>query len=775
MTWRRAPAVRPSARGKVVARVTAWGAAALVVAAGTVLALAATTQMPSFETVRRASTGSEALLLDRHGGPLHRLRLDHSRRQLDWMTLDQVAPSLPRALVAAEDRRFWWHPGVDPLALLAALRDNVVSFTAGRARGASTITMQLAGLIDASAGQGGRRTFGEKLVQMRLALALELRWSKREILEAYLNLVPLRGDLIGVRAGALGLFRQGPEALDNAQVALVTALVRSPAAERQPLAGRACRILRSLADSSPADVQAAHEACERARFIAGGIGRRPQPIAGENEAPHLARRLLSTPGTRVRSTLDGALQRVVFETLRNRLADLAERNVEDGAVVVLDNATGEVLAYVGSVGDQSAAGDVDGAAALRQPGSALKPFLYALAIDERWLTAASLLADAPLSLDTPAGPYVPQNYARDFKGAVSVRTALGSSLNVPAVRTLTLVGVDRFHDHLRRLGLFEPSARAPERAAEHFGYGLALGAGEVELLALANAYRALANGGWWSPVVLVAGDSDGEGGGKSGDEAGGEVGSRHAAQRRVFGAAASHIVADMLADPLARAPTFGLGSALSTRGWAAVKTGTSKEMRDNWTIGFTDRYTVGVWVGNASGAPMWDVSGVTGAAPVWQAIVDWLHRDVPSRAPAAPPGVSTRTVHFDAALDGPRTELFVAGTEVEQMVAPPPAATRARLIAPPAGTVLAIDPDIPNQRQRMRIEVTGAGCLRLGDRQLAACGTQQIVLPLPLPGRHVLTLHASDGSELDRVAFHVRPLPAVGRARWAVAAARSAP
>jgi membrane carboxypeptidase/penicillin-binding protein PbpC len=217
-----------------------------------------------------------------------------------------------------------------------------------------------------------------------------------------------------------------------------------------------------------------------------------------NLAPHLAAKLLRSAGERKSTTLDAEVQRYAVDTLHQHLSELAERGVGDGAIVVLDNATGEVLAYVGSGGALSSAAQVDGVIAPRQAGSTLKPFLYALAFDSRLLTAASLVDDSPVAIATERGMYVPQNYDRQFRGMVSVRTALGSSLNVPAVRTLGLVGVDRFHGALRRLGfdtLIEPD--------EYYGASLALGGADVNLLALTNAYRALANGGVYGPPRFV--------------------------------------------------------------------------------------------------------------------------------------------------------------------------------------------------------------------------------------------------------------------------------
>jgi penicillin-binding protein 1C len=468
-------------------------------------------------------------------------------------------------------------------------------------------------------------------------------------------------------------------------------------------------------------------------------------MSGLDEAPHLARRVLTRAGTSVRSTLDAPLQRFAAETLRNRLASLADRNVEDGAVVVLDNVSGDVLAYVGSSGDLSGAAAVDGAAALRQPGSTLKPFLYGVAIEQRWLTAASLLDDSPLALTTPSGLYVPQNYERDFKGAVSVRSALAASLNVPAVRTLQLVGVERFRQTLQSFGL-----SSVKHDGEYYGYGLALGGGDTSLLALTNAYRAFANGGVWSPAHLQVDRTTGDGG---------EL-------VRVLSAEASFIVSDMLADSAARAPTFGLASPLSTRSWAAVKTGTSKGMRDNWAIGYTDRYTVGVWVGNFSGVPMWDVSGVTGAAPIWREIIEHLHANRPSRAPSAPIGVVQREVVFAPAVEPARQEWFVAGTESTTNVTTismPTAEVAPRVGAPADGTVIAPDPDIPASRQSVlvRAEAPNATrvCLKLGMRLLAPCGTREVLVALPAPGRHQIRLETVDGALLAQATVEVRGVP----------------
>jgi penicillin-binding protein 1C len=725
------PAAAFSARRRCIAQAGRLALLGLVLAgAFALLDGVRSVRIPAFAEVVAGAHLSEATLLDRNGLPLQRLRLDTRRRQLDWVPLDQVSPALVEALIAAEDQRFFRHAGVDLRAIGSSLIDDLL----GARRGASTISMQVAALLFDEPRGAARRTLLAKIGQIQAALALERRWTKRQILEAYVNLVSFRNDLVGVQAASLGLLRIGPGGLDEAQSAVLAALVRAPAAQRALIGRRACRTLKAMRRD---------DACTEAQFVATGLPPRPWPIIqpGLNDAEHLARRLLTAPGQRVRSTLDAGLQRFAAETLRSRLAELEGRNVEDGAIVVIDNASGDVLAYVGSSGALSEAEEVDGVMALRQPGSTLKPFIYAEALQRRWLTAASVLDDAPFAVETPAGLYAPQNYEKDFKGAVSVRTALASSLNVPAVRALELVGVADLRQRLQELG-FE----SLNRPAEHYGLGLALGDGEVTLLQLANAYRALANGGNWTPARLRTDDAP------SGPP------------RRVFSQAASFIIADILADSAARAPTFGFASPLSARTWAAVKTGTSKGMRDNWAVGFTDRYTVAVWVGNASGAPMWDVSGVTGAAPAWQAIVDHLHDAAAAVRPKAPAGVSMRSVQFASGFEAGRQEWFITGTEAGRIELPA-ADVRPRLIEPADGTRIAPDPDIPLHRQKIRVRANTAAdpgfCLLLDQRPLSRCGLNDVLMPLPAPGHHRLALTDRVGNVAGEIGIEVRPVPRV--------------
>ncbi len=733
--------------------------------------------MPSFDAVKSGFQPSDTLILDRQGEVVQRLRTDATVRRGQWVALGDVSPALRTALVLSEDRRFYEHSGVDWRAVSAAAWGNLWNT---RTRGASTLTMQLAGLLDdpgtpgsLRAGTGGR-SVAQKLGQAVVAQRLEASWRKDQILEAYLNLVPFRGETVGVDALSRTVFGKAAHGLDEREAAVTAALVRAPNAAAARVAQRACGVLQAMAPATgtvpkgtparppvptTAAVGPAGNCAGLDLFVAAALQRRDY-AASEGIAPHLARRLLAGAGTppprRITTSLDASLQRFAQQALQRHLRELRGRHVEDGAVLVLDNASGEVLAWVGSSGDLSGAAEVDGVLAPRQPGSTLKPFLYAQAIAEQRLTAASLLVDAPTHIATASGLYIPQNYDRQFKGWVSVRTALGASLNVPAVRTLVMVSPEAFARQLRAVGL-------PLReTGDYYGYSLALGSAEVPLLALTNAYRTLANGGRFGEVMLRPAASPGKA-------------PAVATAAPALDARAAFIVGDILSDPNARARTFGTDSVLATRFWSAVKTGTSKDMRDNWAVGWSQRYTVGVWVGNASGAPMHDVSGTSGAAPVWAAVMQRLHRHTPSRAPAPPAGLVASTVRFDDQLEASRSEWFLPGTGQQQFAINSIAASghptlengqkglkntgsepsrASRITAPADGTIVALDPDIPPERQRLRFTADGPGARWLLDGKPLAGGAS--VSWLPWPGRHRVTLVNAAGEPLDEIRLEVR-------------------
>lgn len=697
--------------------------------------------MPSFKDIRASYGPSEAFLLDRSGLRLHSLRVDKGARRLGWVSLKDISPALLRAVVRSEDKRFYSHAGVDVFAAGKAFYENAFS---DNKRGASTITMQVASIVDNGfKAKRTHRSYSQKLRQIGAAFSIERGWSKAEILEAYLNLAVFRGELQGVASASVVLFGKDPHGLSDAESIVLASLIRSPNALPPVVKKRAYLLAAQLGAFDVA--KAVAYAADAAFFYPPGMRGQPGPAG---LAPHAAR-LLLTPGkggektrssvSSTSSTLDAGLQRFVADVLREQLLLLKRQNVKDGAALVVDNATGDVLAYVGSSGDLSDSPFVDGVKARRQAGSTLKPFLYGLVIEKRLLTAASVIDDGPLDIPVSGGLYRPMNYDNTFRGPVTVRTALASSLNVPAVKTLKLSGVGPFLKRLRELGI-----TGIDEDDDFYGPSLALGSIDVSLLEMTNAYRTLANQGVYGPLTFIPGH--------------GSMGSR-----RVFSKEAAFIVSDILSDRAGRAASFGLENPLTTRKWSAVKTGTSKDMRDNWCIGFSSRYTVGVWVGNFSGEPMWNVSGVSGAAPVWLAVMNRLHERTPSVRPAPPSGVWERKMDL-AGMGEARGDWFIKGTEPDGRVNAVFAKgfNRAgyRIIYPAKDTIIAIDPDMPEGVEKVFFEAepvdSGLKWVLDGKEAGLAAG---LIAWTPESGRHVLSLVDKDGGTVDKVDFLVRGAP----------------
>ena len=722
--------------------------------------------IPSFSQVKQEFASSESILLDRDGVELHRLRTNPNIRRGQWVALEDISPALQTAMVFSEDKRFYEHSGVDWKAVSAAAWGNLWN---EKTRGASTLSMQLVGLVNEDLRRGQqRRTLLQKFGQAVSAQKLDAQWEKSEILEAYLNLVPFRGEIVGIDALSRTLFGKAAHGLNAREAAIAAALVRAPNATPPAVAQRACGLLAQLQN-----VPRTPLLCDSLSLFATGAMQRKAWSPSEGIAPHVAQRLLAgqqASGGSVRSTLSAPLQRYAAEQLRQTMHELTGRNVRDGAIVVLDNATGEVLAWVGASASTSSAPQVDYVLALRQPGSTLKPFLYAQAIAERRLTAASLLDDSAAAIPTQSGLYVPKNYDRHFRGWVSLRQAMASSLNVPAVRTIGMVGVNRFAEQLQRLGISLP------HTGDYYGYSLALGSAEMSLLQLSNAYRALANGGRYSETRILFQPDQQQAAASTSQPA-----SKPALQpafRQALDARASFIVSHILSDNNARIPTFGSNSVLHTRFWSAVKTGTSKDMRDNWALGYSERYTVGVWVGNAQGQAMWDVSGTTGAAPIWASVMRYLHRSTPSYPPQPPAGLVRTRVEFGSSASSPasapalkagiassnnaepaRMEWFIQGTEqtsfVRSQQKPNPAT--AHILNPVHGSLLALDPDIPPKRQRLMLRASAGASANsrwLIDDKLVGKGAT--VPWMPWPGKHRITLQSANGQTLHEVQIEVR-------------------
>jgi penicillin-binding protein 1C len=570
-------------------------------------------------------------LVDRRGLSLREVP-QQTNRFARQVSIGGLPGPFIQATLAAEDKRFWQHHGVDwratARAALGLVRHRrIVS-------GGSTITQQLIKLA-----QPRPRSFRTKLIEAAQALRLEQVWGKQRILAEYLNRVDYGNLCFGSAEAGAYYFGKPLGELSVAEAAFLAGLPQGPsrlnplrhfagARQRQQWILGRMRLLGWLSEAEYQRAAAEPLRLSRAR-------RRFQ-------APHFVDLLLSQAGEGaftgqrgpVQTTLDLELNRLAESVLRGQLARLRSQRVRDGAVVVLDNRTGGVLALVGSpdyFGAES--GQVNGAWAPRSAGSTFKPFTYLLAF-EQGATAASVVADVPTDFATPTGLFRPANYNHRCYGPMRYRLALANSLNIAAVKVLASAGGPAaLRKRLRDCGL--TTLTLPP---EHYGLGLTIGNAEARLLELVNAYACLARLGEFRPYHLLAREPAL----LSGDRAGG-ADSRQPV--RVADAGAAWLVADILSDNEARAVAFGLDSSLRFEFPVACKTGTSSDFRDNWAIGYTPEFTVGVWVGNFDGSPMERVSGVTGAAPILHELFVQLHERYGTSWYAPPANLVARAVH----------------------------------------------------------------------------------------------------------------------------------
>jgi penicillin-binding protein 1C len=521
-------------------------------------------------------------MLDRQGRPLAaRIAADQQWR---FAPVARVPDKYRRALLTFEDRRFEAHPGVDPLAVLRAARDNLA---AGRVvSGGSTLTMQLARLLRADP----PRTFPEKAREAVLALQLEWHLDKDEILRQYASRAPFGGNTVGLRAAAWRYFQRPPEQLSWAEAALLAVLPNSPALihpgrDRERLRAKRDRLLETLREQGALD----RDDLALARL---------EPLPRVQALPSLAPRLLDTltaggGAPLLRTTLDADLQRRVRDLADHHGQRLGRQGVHNLAVVVIDHRAMAVRAYLGNVnhGDPLTYGAaVDIAARPRSTGSVLKPLLYGSMLDAGQLLPGTLVSDLP----TNYGGYSPENFDREYRGAVPAHEALARSLNVPAVRMLRRYGVGRFHDQLRALGmttLFRP--------ADGYGLTLVLGGAEGTLMELTGIYARLiatARDGAAPPAALLSGVHP-------------------VAAPFPISPGAAWLTLDALRE-VARPGTARQWRLYRSSQPIAWKTGTSYGLRDAWAIGSNGRYTVGVWAGNGNGEPAPHLGGADTAAPL---------------------------------------------------------------------------------------------------------------------------------------------------------------
>jgi penicillin-binding protein 1C len=543
------------------------------------------------EQARKVST----TIVDRNGKLLRAYAMADGRWRLPVEAKTAVDPTYLKLLLAYEDRRFWSHPGVDPLALgRAALQ---LATSGHIVSGGSTITMQLARLMEPRR----ERSVYAKLRQMVRAVQLEQQLSKDEILDLYLALAPFGGNLEGIRAASIGYFGKEPKRLSLSEAALLVALPQSPERRRLDRHPQTAHIARDrVLDRMVEDGVIAPEDAAQAKAVAVPRMRKPMPILAPHSSDAAMATVTDTP--LIKLTLDSTLQKALEGLARDRA--VAQGPNISVAIIAVDNENGDVLARVGSSDyfDERRAGQVDMTRAVRSPGSTLKPFIYGLAFEDGFVHPESLIDDRPIRF----GSYAPENFDMTFQGTVPVRKALQLSLNVPAIALLDRVGSSRLSSRLKQAGgnLVLPKDEAP-------GLAMGLGGVGISLQDLAQLYAGLARLGAAKPLrEIMLGKDDRE------------------SLRLMDQAAAWQVGNVLLGTP---PPENGVHNRI------AFKTGTSYGYRDAWSVGFDGRITIGVWVGRPDGAPVPGLVGRTAAAPI---LFDAFARTgkIPAALPRAPKG-----------------------------------------------------------------------------------------------------------------------------------------
>ncbi len=617
--------------------------------------------LPAPEELRARSIAfASTKIYDRNGGLLYEV-FDPQGGRRTLVPLERISPYLRQATIATEDKHFYQHPGVDPIGIARAVWQNVTERSI--VSGASTIPQQLARTVFLSPEERAQRTLSRKIKEAVLATEITRRYPKDTILEIYLNTIYYGNLAYGIEAAAETYLGKTAAELSLAEAALLAGLPQSPAIYdpfTNPEAAKARQAIvldLMVAEGyiTPAQAEAARS--EELQFVAQRTDiRAPHFVAYVRQLleQEYGSAILYQGGLQVYTTLDPRLQEIAERVAREQIAALADKHVTNAALVAIRPATGEILAMLGSVDffDPEIDGQVNVALRLRQPGSAIKPVTYVTAFEKGW-TPATLIMDVPTEFPDGANPpYKPTNYDEKFHGPVLVRTALGSSYNIPAVKTLQYVGLPAFLEMAHRLGI--NSLNRPD-----YGLSLTLGGGDVTLLELTGAYAVFANGGRRVPPVAVL---------RIVDDYGRVIEEYHPPEgEQVISPQHAYLITDILADNEARTPAFGPNSVLRLSRPAAVKTGTTNDWRDNWTVGYTPDLVAGVWVGNSDNTPMAHISGVTGAGPIWHNFMEEALADTPPHEFVRPEGIETIEICADSGtIPSPvcprkKLEIFAAG------------------------------------------------------------------------------------------------------------------
>jgi len=635
----------------------------------------------NFET----SATRKVQILDRNGIPLT-VTYQNRWNIHDYVPLHDIPLLLQQAFVASEDRRFYKHQGVDWRARLMALFQNIRSFQA--VRGASTITEQVVRLW-----RPRPRTLWSRWLEGFEASRLETKFSKEQILECYLNQVPYAAQRRGVVQAARYAFDRDLDTLSRKEILALAVMVRAPGRlDPHKTPGRLEKPILRLAHRMLTNKLINQSYFYHLSNVSLEVRKPRFAVNAEHFVHHLYE---TTPPSimarprRLRTTLSAPLQRKIQTLLDQRLRDLKAKGVHNGAVLVVDHQKNEVLAWVngGTSLREVAESWIDTVTAPRQPGSTLKPFLYALALENGW-TTATRVDDLPLAAPVGHGLHTYHNYSRTHYGPLPLRHALGNSLNIPAVRTIQFVGVDRFLDCLRSMDI-----HSLHQHPDYYGDGLALGNGEITLLELTGAYTVLANRGIHHPLKTIM-DNTGEGrGGK-----------------QIFSSETASLIGNILSDPDARRLEFGRGSLLRFPVQTAVKTGTSSDYRDAWAVGYNDRFTVGVWLGNLDHQSTFGVTGASGPALVLRSVFAELNRNRRTRPLYLSPRLNIREICRKTGQpdDGECvtvTEWFTPGTEPQIRETPQPPPSHPYLQRPSHGLQLAMDPRIPDDHEAFQFQM----------------------------------------------------------------------
>jgi penicillin-binding protein 1C len=629
-------------------------------------------------------------IFDRNGILLYEVLKPETGKKT-MVPLREIPEKFIQATLAAEDSNFYSHPGVDFWAIGRAVLFNIREQRI--VSGGSTITQQLVrNLIGAgtNAGTGAAaqesRGLADKIMEAFYAVRISHMYSKDRVLEMYLNRIYYGNMSYGAQSAALDYFGRNLSDLDLAQSALLAGLPQSPSTYNPYLNfDKAKQRQKYVLDQMVKNAYITREDADSAYAEPISLRGNRHPM----KAPHFVRQVMNEiesiygedaliyGGLSITTTLDYNLQLKAEQVVKKQVDFLARNNVTNGALVSLDPKTGQVLAWVGSADyfNDEIDGSVDIITSLRQPGSSIKPLNYLLAFEKGW-TPATVIYDIPTQFNTDTGPYSPKNYDLEYHGPVRVRTALASSYNIPAVKTLEFNGVENFIAFLGRLGI-----GTLDKPAGFYGLALTLGGGEVRVIDMADAFNVIANYGMKKPHSMILevkqGGNDGRTSGKPGAAEVGRTLFTWRPPREEFvlgpkGKEHAYQIIDILKDPSARIPGFGEGSVLEISRPAAVKTGTTRNFRDNWTIGFTPDLLTAVWVGNANASPMENVSGVDGAAPIWADFMEAALEGRPKTEFAIPEGLKEIEI---CALSGKLAtplcpdrafEIFAEGEEPKQ-------------------------------------------------------------------------------------------------------------